>query len=93
MKTALLGIAMAVLLGGCGSIVNMMSDLEIYGGVKKGVRLIQKPYLPKTSPPEYFFPLIIIGVIDVPLSAVLDTVFLPITLIVTLTSDDDEYSQ
>lgn len=89
MKIRLVALALVVLLGGCGSIVNMLSDQEIYGGVKKGVRLIEHPYLPRTSPPEYFFPLIIIGVIDVPLSAVLDTVFLPVYLIIELTSDDE----
>lgn len=89
MKLRVLALAFTVLLGGCGSIVNMLSELDIYGGVKNGVRLVQKPYLPKTDPPEYFFPLVIIGVIDIPLSAVLDTLFLPITLIVTLTGDDE----
>ena len=88
MKIRLLALSMTVLLGGCGSIVNMLTEWDIYGGVKNGVRLVEKPYLPKSDPPEYFFPLVIIGIIDIPLSAVLDTLTLPISLIVTLTKDD-----
>ena len=86
MKSLILALVLCLSLTGCGSIVNMLTDLEVYGGVKKGVRLIEHPYLPKTG--EYFFPMIIIGVIDVPLSAVLDTILLPVTLTVYLLSDD-----
>ena len=87
MKTALLGLSLSVLLGGCGSIADISTDQKIYGGIQRDVELIGSPYLPKTSPPEYFFPLVIIGIIDIPLSLVLDTVLLPVTITISATSD------
>jgi len=88
MKTSLLALALTILLAGCGSIADISTDQQIYGGIQKDVALIEDPYLPKTSPPEYFFPLIILGILDVPLSFVLDTLFLPVTITISATSDD-----
>ena len=88
MKTSLLALGLTVLLAGCGSIADIATDRKIYGGIQKDVALIEEPYLPKTSPPEYFFPLILIGILDVPLSFVLDTVLLPVTITIAATSDD-----
>lgn len=88
MKTSLLALALTVLLAGCGTIADMAVDQRIYGGIQQDVHLIENPTLPKTSPPEYFFPLIIIGALDVPLSFVLDTVLLPVTITISATSDD-----
>jgi uncharacterized protein YceK len=84
----LLGMGLAVLLGGCGSIADIAENQRIYGGIQADVRLIGDPYLPKTSPPEYFFPLVLFGLLDMPLSLVMDTVFLPVTVIIALSSDD-----
>jgi uncharacterized protein YceK len=87
MKTALLGIALAFLLGGCGTIADMAVDQRIYGGIQQDVHLIGNPYLPKTEPPDYFFPLIFFGILDIPLSLVADTLMLPITITIAATSD------
>lgn len=77
-----------LLLGGCGSIADIAENQRIYGGIQADARLIGEPYLPKTQPPEYFFPLVIFGVLDIPLSFALDTVLLPVTVTIALTSDD-----
>jgi hypothetical protein len=58
----------------------------IYGGIQKDVNLIKNPYLPKTEPPDYFFPLVLLGIFDVPLSFALDTVLLPVTIVIAATS-------
>jgi len=88
MKKRLAVAALAVLLGGCGSIADIAEHQRIYGGIQQDVRLMGEPYLPKTSPPEYFFPLILFGFFDLPLSFVLDTVLLPVTVTIALTTDD-----
>lgn len=88
MKTCLFALALTVLLAGCGSIADISTDQKIYGGIQKDVGLIEDPYLPKTSPPEYFFPLVILGILDIPLSFVLDTVLLPVTITISSSSDD-----
>jgi uncharacterized protein YceK len=88
MKTSLLALALTVLLAGCGTIADIATDQKIYGGIQKDVALIEDPVLPKTSPPEYFFPLVIFGILDVPLSFVLDTVLLPVTITISARSDD-----
>jgi len=79
---------MAVLLAGCGSIADIATDQKIYGGIQKDVALMGNPYLPKTDPPEYFFPLILFGILDVPLSFAVDTLLLPVTITISATSDD-----
>ena len=87
MKTRLFALSLSVMLAGCGTIADIAVDQRIYGGIQQDVHLIENPYLPKTSPPEYFFPLIIIGAIDVPLSFVLDTVLLPVTITIAATAE------
>ena len=87
MKSTLLAVALSVLLTGCGSIADIATDQKIYGGIQKDVQLMGKPYLPKTEPPEYFFPLVLFGLFDIPLSFALDTVLLPVTLTISATSD------
>jgi uncharacterized protein YceK len=79
---------LALLIGGCGSIADMAENQRIYGGIQTDVRLIGHPYLPRTQPPEYFFPLILIGALDVPLSFAVDTLLLPVTITMAATSDD-----
>jgi uncharacterized protein YceK len=90
MHRRLFAVALALLVGvgGCGTIADIATDQRIYGGVQKDVELMENPYLPKSEPPEYFFPLIIIGVLDVPLSVCLDTVLLPVTLAISASSDE-----
>jgi len=86
-----LAAALALLLGGCGSIADMATDQRIYGGVQKDVELIGHPYLPKTEPPEYFFPLIFFGILDIPLSVAVDTVLLPVTIVIAVSGDDQQH--
>lgn len=81
--------ALALLLGGCGSIADIATDQLIYGGIQKDVQLMKNPYLPKSDPPQYFFPLIFFGVLDVPLSFAVDTLLLPITISIAATSDEN----
>lgn len=88
MKKGLALLAFLTLLGGCGTIADMAENQRIYGGIQADVRLIGEPYLPKTQPPEYSFPLVIFGILDMPLSLVADTVLLPVTVTIALTSDD-----
>ncbi len=76
-----------LLLGGCGSIADMAEEQRIYGGIQADARLIGEPYLPKTQPPEYSFPLVIFGLLDMPLSFAVDTVLLPVTITIALTAD------
>lgn len=87
MKKGLFLIAL-LLLGGCGTIADMAENQSIYGGIQADARLIANPYLPKTQPPEYFAPLVLFGLLDMPLSFCLDTVLLPVTVTIALTSDD-----
>ncbi len=87
MRTGLLAAALAILLGGCGSIADIATDQRIYGGIQKDVELMKNPYLPKTEPPEYFFPLIFFGLFDMPLSFCVDTLLLPVTISIASTSD------
>jgi len=77
-----------LLLGGCGSIADISENQRIYGGIQADARLVGEPYLPKTQPPEYFFPLVIFGILDMPLSLCVDTVLLPVTVTIALTSGD-----
>ncbi|HLY08380.1 MAG TPA: YceK/YidQ family lipoprotein [Planctomycetota bacterium] len=88
MNRSLLAAALALLLGGCGTIADIATDQKIYGGIQKDVQLMKHPYLPKTDPPEYFFPLILIAILDVPLSFTLDTVLLPVTITIAATAGD-----
>jgi len=81
-------IALAVLLGGCGTIADIAENQRIYGGIQTDVRLMREPYLPKSQPPEYFFPLVLFGFFDLPLSFAVDTVLLPVTVTISLTSDE-----
>jgi uncharacterized protein YceK len=90
MKRRLLAAAAALLLAGCGSIADIATDQRIYGGIQKDVELIGHPYLPRTEPPEYFFPLIFFGLLDIPLSFCVDTVLLPVTITISLTSSDEK---
>lgn len=77
-----------LLIGGCGSIADIAENQRIYGGIQADARLVGDPYLPKTQPPEYFFPLVLFGIFDMPLSFALDTVLLPVTVTIALTADD-----
>lgn len=89
-RFAALALGLAVLLGGCGTIGDLAANQRIYGGVWTDCNLIGDPYLPNTHPPEYSFPLIILGLCDLPFSAILDTLVLPITITVALTREDDQ---
>ncbi len=90
MKISFLALALTVLLAGCGSIADIATDQKIYGGIQKDVELMGNPYLPKTDPPAYFFPLVLFGFFDIPLSFVLDTVLLPVTITISATSNDNK---
>jgi len=88
MKITLPALALTVLLGGCGSIVDMSTEQHIYGGVQNDARMVGHPYLPNSEPEEYFFPLLILGVLDMPLSFAADTVLLPVTVTIALTRSE-----
>jgi len=88
MNPRLIAAALVLLLGGCGSIADIATDQWIYGGIQKDVQLIKNPYLPKTDPPDYFFPLIFFGILDLPLSFAVDTLLLPVTITIAATSDE-----
>ncbi|HVR87766.1 MAG TPA: YceK/YidQ family lipoprotein [Planctomycetota bacterium] len=88
MKRCLPAVALACLMGGCGSIADITTEQKIYGGIQQDVYLMKNPYLPKSEPPNYFFPLIIVGILDVPLSFALDTVLLPVTITIAATSSE-----
>jgi len=87
---AALSLALTVLLGGCGTIGDLAANQRIYGGVWTDCNLIDDPYLPNTHPPQYSFPLVLLGLFDLPLSAILDTLVLPITIPITLSSEDEQ---
>jgi uncharacterized protein YceK len=78
--------ALALLLGGCGSISDITSEQRIYGGVQKDAEMIGHPYVPKTE--EYYFPYLLFGILDLPLSIVVDTVLLPATIAIAASKDD-----
>ena len=86
MKKALFLAVLTLLVSGCGTIADISTDQKIYGGIQKDVNLIKNPYLPKSE--EYFFPLVLLGILDVPFSFALDTVLLPVTITIALTSDE-----
>jgi uncharacterized protein YceK len=88
MKRLVMVVALSSFLGGCGTIADISTDQRIYGGIQQDVYLIKNPYLPKSDPAEYFFPLIIFGFLDIPLSFALDTVLLPVTITISATSDE-----
>ncbi len=71
-----LGLLGCLLLGGCGTIINLSEEPEIYGGVRFDVTEIGKG----TGPCN-------VGVLmcpDVPFSVALDTVVLPFTVVYSL---------
>jgi len=80
----LLVIALSSLLGGCGFIADIATDQRVYGGVQADVRLIENPVLPHSSSREPYYPLILFGILDIPMSVVLDTLFLPLTIPLSL---------
>ncbi|HZE99519.1 MAG TPA: YceK/YidQ family lipoprotein [Planctomycetota bacterium] len=88
MRMGVLALALTVFLGGCGSIADLAVEQRIYGGVQVDARLVEHPYLPSSQ--DYFFPLVILGILDLPLSAVVDTVLLPVTIIITSTADPNK---
>jgi len=89
MKRLLLALALAISVDGCGSIADIATDKWIYGGIQKDVNLIKNPYLPKSEPPEYFFPLVLLGALDIPFSFAVDTLLLPVTITIAATSDEN----
>jgi len=88
-RLAALSLGLAILLGGCGSIGDLAANQRIYGGMWTDLNLIDDPYLPNTHPPEYSFPLVLLGLCDLPFSAILDTLLLPITIPITLSAEDN----
>lgn len=88
-RLAAFSLGLAILLGGCGTIGDLAANQRIYGGVWTDCNLIDEPYLPATHPPEYSFPLVILGLLDLPFSAILDTLVLPITIPIQLSADDN----
>lgn len=80
--------ALALLcLSGCGTIANLAEGPRVYGGVQADIRLIGDPRLQDGTPST---PLVVLGILDLPLSAALDTALLPITLIFELARDPEE---
>ncbi len=88
-RLAAVSLGFVLLLGGCGSIGDIAANQRIYGGVWTDCNLIDEPYLPNTHPRQYSFPLVLLGLFDLPFSAILDTLLLPITIPVTLSREDD----
>lgn len=78
MTRPLIAACLALLLGGCGSIADIATEQRIYGGVQKDVELMENP-----------FPMILLAVLDVPLSACLDTVLLPVTIAISVFSEEN----
>jgi len=73
---------LALLPAGCASIHDVATRQRIYGGVREDVDYIANPILPSAHGGVPFWPLAIPFVLDLPLSAVLDTALLPVTIIV-----------
>ncbi len=92
MKITLVGLALAVLLGGCGTIVDMATEQRIYGGVQNDARMVGHPYRQNAEQEDYFFPLVLLGVLDMPLSFAADTVLLPVTITIALTRTESPAS-
>jgi uncharacterized protein YceK len=67
-----------LLLSGCGTIANLAEGPRVYGGVRTDVRMIGDPRLPDGT---HSSPIAVLAIVDLPLSAALDTALLPITLI------------
>ena len=84
MNPRLLAIVVPALLSGCGFIADIATEQRVYGGVRADVRLIENPVLPHSSSREPYYPLILFGVLDIPMSVVLDTLFLPLTIPLSL---------
>jgi|SRR6516162_7696486 uncharacterized protein YceK len=92
MKISLTALALAFFLGGCGTIVDMATEQHIYGGVQNDARMIGHPYRQNNEQEDYFFPLVLFGILDMPLSFAADTVLLPVTITIVLTRPEDPTS-
>jgi len=92
MKITLTALALAVFLGGCGTIVDMSTEQHIYGGVQNDARMIGHPYVQNSEQEDYFFPLVLLGILDMPLSFAADTVLLPVTITIALTHTESPAS-
>ncbi|HZE98221.1 MAG TPA: hypothetical protein VE981_14415 [Planctomycetota bacterium] len=88
MRFATVSLGLALLLGGCGTIGDLAANQRITGGVWTDCNLIDNLYLPNARPPEYSFPLVTLGLLDQPFSAVLDTLVLSMTIPITLSAED-----
>lgn len=71
---------------GCGTIINLAKGpVRINGGARLDVHLIGEPEIHG----QFVWPFLLFGIFDLPLSAVLDTVLLPLTIPLDLSRDPD----
>ena len=75
---------------GCATIINLaQGPALIYGGARIDIHLISEPEIHG----HFLLPFLLFGIFDLPLSAALDTILLPLTIPLDLSREPDKRPQ